>query len=212
MNNLPEIVLVCSIAYLIGSIPTGVIVTKFAKGVDIRSYGSGSSGATNVARTLGPKLGGLVLILDIFNGYISIYIISLIANAYRIIPFSGFLLVLGHCYPIYIKFRGGKGITTGFGTLIFLSPIAMALSLIGVSIAIITRYISLGSIIGTLLSLLSLLFFSIYGIFGSKYEDLLYCIPVGLIILLRHKSNFLRLIRGNEGKLENKASPKKKQN
>ena len=81
MNNLPEIVLVCSIAYLIGSIPTGVIVTKFAKGVDIRSYGSGSSGATNVARTLGPKLGGLVLILDIFKGYISIYIISLIANA-----------------------------------------------------------------------------------------------------------------------------------
>ena len=88
----------------------------------------------------------------------------------------------------------------------------MALSLIGVSIAIITRYISLGSIIGTLLSLLSLLFFSIYGIYGSKYEDLLYCIPVGLIILMRHKSNFLRLIRGNEGKLENKASPKKKQN
>ena len=114
MNNLPEIVLVCSIAYLIGSIPTGVIVTKFLKGVDIRSYGSGSSGATNVARTLGPKLGGLVLILDIFKGYISLYILVIIANDYWIIPFSGFLLVLGHCYPIYIKFRGGKGITTGF--------------------------------------------------------------------------------------------------
>ncbi|MFL2665276.1 MAG: glycerol-3-phosphate 1-O-acyltransferase PlsY [Dehalococcoidia bacterium] len=212
MNNIFEIFVICSIAYLIGSIPTGVIVAKFVKGVDIRSYGSGSSGATNVARTLGPKLGAIVLISDILKGYISIFIISNFANDYWIIPFSGFLLVLGHCYPIYIKFRGGKGITTGFGTLLFLSPIAMALSLIGVSIAIITRYISLGSIIGTLLSLVSLLIFSIYEIFGSKQHDLLYCIPVGLIILLRHRSNFFRLIKGNEGKLENKASPKKKQN
>ena len=102
-------------AYFIGAIPAGVIVGRLWRGVDIRSYGSGGSGATNVARTLGSRAGGVVLAMDVGKGIIVAVIALLVSDEAWLLAAAGTFAVLGHMFPVYIKFKGGKGVATGLG-------------------------------------------------------------------------------------------------
>jgi acyl phosphate:glycerol-3-phosphate acyltransferase len=209
-------ILVLVAAYFIGAIPFGVIIGKTFRGVDIRSYGSGGSGATNVNRTLGPVAGGGVLAADVGKGIV----VTLIAHfaldgATWIIAAAGTTAVLGHMFPVYIRFKGGKGVATGLGALAVISPVAAVIALIGVVIAAITKYVSLGSILGSGLSLGLLIIFSAFEltILGWDHDPwyLLFAIPVPIFIFWSHRSNVDRLAKGGESKLENKPTPRRAQ-
>ena len=216
MSDLVVAILVLVAAYLIGAIPFGVIIGKVFRGVDIRSYGSGGSGATNVNRTLGPVAGGGVLAADVGKGIVVTLIahFALDGEAW-LVAAAGTTGVLGHMFPVYIRFKGGKGVATGLGALAVVSPVAAAVALIGVVIAAITKYVSLGSILGSGLSLGLLIIFSVFEltILGWDHDPwyLLFAIPVPIFIIWSHRSNLDRLAKGGESKLENKPTPRRAQ-
>lgn len=209
-------IVVLAIAYLIGAIPFGVIIGRVFRGVDIRSYGSGGSGATNVNRTLGPIAGGAVLVADVGKGLV---VAGLARYAFDgdpwLIAAAGTTAVLGHMFPVYIQFKGGKGVATGLGALAVISPISAGIALTGVLVAAITRYVSLGSIIGSGLSLGLLFIFSLFelNIFGWQHDVwyLLFAVPVPIMIIWSHRKNVDRLAKGDESKLENKPAPRRAQ-
>jgi len=202
-------------AYFVGAIPSGVIVGRLWRGVDIRSYGSGGSGATNVARTLGSKAGGAVLAMDVGKGVIVTVIALLAADEAWLLATAGTIAVLGHMFPVYIKFKGGKGVATGLGALFVISPVAGIIAMVGVAIAALTRYVSLGSIMGSSLSLGLLAVLSAFevSILGTQHDRwyLVFAIPVALLILWSHQPNIDRLAKGDETRLENKPNPRRAQ-
>ena len=143
------------LAYLLGSIPTAVWIGKRYYGVDVRDYESGNAGATNTFRVLGKKAGIIVLIIDILKGFLAVYITQLVAqslgseriNIVKIV--AGASAVLGHVFPLFAEFRGGKGVATVFGAVIGINPLASFIAvLIFVLVLLITKYVSLGSLIG----------------------------------------------------------------
>ncbi len=216
MSDLAVAAIVLVAAYLIGAIPSGVIIGRLWRGVDIRSYGSGGSGATNVNRTLGPRAGATVLISDMSKGIIVTVIARYVIEGDAwLLAAAGTVAVLGHMFPIYIKFKGGKGVSTGLGALAVISPIAAAIAMSGVLIAVVSKYVSLGSIIGSSLSLGLLVIFSAFEltIFGFEHDlwYLLFAIPVSILIIWSHQSNIDRLAKGDESKLENKPAPRRAQ-
>ena len=218
MSDLVVAIVVLVTAYFIGAVPSGVIVGRLWRGVDIRSYGSGGSGATNVARTLGTGAGGAVLAFDVGKGVI-VAVIARLASPDSweawILALAGTVAVLGHMFPVYIRFKGGKGVATGLGALFVISPLAGAVAMLGVGIAASTRYVSLGSIIGSSLSLGTLAVLSVFEltVFGIRHDlwYLLFAIPVGLLILWSHHSNIDRLAKGDESRLETKPTPRRTQ-
>jgi len=216
MNDPAIGIVILVIAYFIGAIPFGVIIGRVFRGVDIRSYGSGGSGATNVTRTLGPVAGGVVLAADVVKGLVVAALVRwTVEGDPWLIAAAGTTAVLGHMFPIYIKFKGGKGVATGLGALAVISPIAAVIALSGVGIAVITRYVSLGSIIGSALSLGLLIIFSIFEltILGWEHDIwyLLFAIPVPIFIFWSHRSNVDRLAKGDESKLDGKPIPRRTQ-
>ena len=216
MNDLSITVLVLVSAYFFGAIPSGVIIGRLWRGVDIRSYGSGGSGATNVNRTLGSRAGAVVLASDITKGLLVTGVARYLVEADAwLIASAGAVTVLGHMFPVYIQFRGGKGVAAGLGALAIISPFSAVIALSGVIIAVLSKYVSLGSVIGTSLSLGALIVFSAFEvtIFGWDHDrwDLLFAIPVSILIIWSHQSNIGRLVKGDESKLENKPAPRRAQ-
>ena len=216
MNDLSITVVVLVSAYFFGAIPSGVIIGRLWRGVDIRSYGSGGSGATNVNRTLGSRAGAVVLASDIMKGLLVTGVARYLVEADAwLIASAGAVTVLGHMFPVYIQFRGGKGVAAGLGALAIISPFSAVIALSGVIIAVLSKYVSLGSVIGTSLSLGALIVFSTFEvtIFGWDHDrwDLLFAIPVSILIIWSHQSNIGRLVKGDESKLENKAAPRRAQ-
>ena len=216
MSDPASAIVILVIAYFIGAIPFGVIIGRVFRGVDIRSYGSGGSGATNVTRTLGPVAGGAVLVADVVKGLVVAALVRwAVESDAWLIAAVGTTAVLGHMFPVYIKFKGGKGVATGLGALVVISPIAAVIALSGVGIAVITRYVSLGSIIGSILSLGLLIIFSIFEltILGWEHDIwyLLFAIPVPIFIFWSHRSNVDRLAKGDESKLDGKPIPRRTQ-
>ena len=135
MTDLTVVIIVLVAAYFIGAIPFGVIIGRLWRGVDIRSYGSGGSGATNVTRTLGPRAGATVFAADFAKGVSVIALSRYVMNGDPwLVAAAGTVAVLGHMFPVYIKFKGGKGVSTGFGALAVISPIAAVIALVGVLI------------------------------------------------------------------------------
>ena len=192
-------------SYGIGSIPFGLLIGKLFKGIDIREFGSGSTGATNVARTCGPLWGILALILDMGKAAIPLSLAVYIIGAPEWIhPFMGLAAILGHVYPIFTGFKGGKGVASGWAALIVLSPWAgLAATVTAGPLIGITRYVSLGSIVGsgfgggtiTVLAFLGYCptIYAIFGIFGAA------------VTIILHRDNIGRLIRGEESKLGDEA-------
>jgi len=165
-----KIALVIIICYLLGSIPFGYIASKLFKKVDIREYGSGNIGATNVFRVLGPSLAFLVVIGDVGKGIFSIYLMQYLKiDNLLILTIAGLAVICGHNWSVFLGFKGGKGIATTFGVILALNPIIAILAVVvWVIILILTRYVSLSSIC----AIFSILVFMI--LFKQPYEYILF--------------------------------------
>ena len=193
------------LAYLIGSTPSGVIVTRLWRGVDIRSYGSGSTGTTNVLRTLGPKAAVLVFFLDVAKGAAGVAVAKLLDVPHLAVALAGALVVVGHMWPVFARFRGGKGVATGLGVLLFLWwPVGIS-SFLGAVIASATRYVSIGSLVGATTGMAFLAVLIVRG--DVEVEYLAFAIPVCGLIYFRHAENIGRLIKGTERRLTFGAKP-----
>lgn len=205
------------IGYLLGSIPFGVIVAKRFAHVDIRTYGSGKIGSTNVLRTAGKKAAALVLILDILKGALAVLSAGLIVGRDYMVVGDNFGLGLlvaqclaalaamaGHNWSVFLKFKGGRGVATFFGGLIALCPVA---ALFGGEIFIIgagwSRFASLGSIAGAVGTYTILIPLTIFN--GFPLEYLVYALIGTLAIIIMHRGNIARLLSGKERKLGEKA-------
>lgn len=192
------LILVGLLSYLIGSIPFSYLIPKWIGKIDIRLHGSGNTGTTNVVRTLGMKVGVLAFIGDFLKGLIPT-LIGLIWLG-EIGGITGALLsVIGHCYPVWLKFKGGKGVATSAGVMLVLLPdLFVMLLLVQFTVIFLTRYMSLASIISA--CLLPVLSF----VFSKSMPLLAFSIALGLFVIYRHRSNLKRLIQGTESKLGKK--------
>lgn len=193
------------IAYLIGSIPTSVWVSKSFFGFDIREFGSGNAGATNSFRVLGKKWGAFVMIVDMLKGLLAVKLAYLIPfyvdNEFERTGFQiglGLVAVLGHIFPIWADFRGGKGVATLFGLVLGISPWS-ALGCVGVFLLVLylTRFVSLSSILASVAFPIFILV--IFNVDNNAYR--VFAVAVALLVILTHQKNISRLIKGNESKV-----------
>jgi len=190
------------VAYLIGSINTSMIVSNIYK-KDIREHGSGNAGATNALRTFGKLPAAIVLFCDFLKAVVAI-LISYIFIHYgygKIFEYAaGTGVILGHNYPVYFGFRGGKGVITSFGVILMIHPIFALVSLVSAALVMmITKYVSLGSIFS------AIMFFILS--FFTKEKDtyfIIFAFITAVLLILRHKENIKRLIKGEESKLGKK--------
>lgn len=206
-----DLVLVIALSYLIGSIPTSIIVGKLVKGIDIRDYGSGNPGGTNVIRVVGLGWGIFVILFDAFKGFFATYFIARwlygdasILNLTTLQIIAGCSAVIGHIWTIFAGFKGGKGVSTSAGMLLGIAPFDLLIALlIFVSIVALTRYVSLGSIISAILFPFIIIFTE--RVLKLKHNDfstlLIFGSLVAVLIVYRHRSNIKRLISGKENKL-----------
>ncbi|HEY8387079.1 MAG TPA: glycerol-3-phosphate 1-O-acyltransferase PlsY [Parasegetibacter sp.] len=202
-----EELLLIVMAYLIGSIPTSVWVSRSFFGIDIRDYGSGNAGATNTYRVLGPKWGTFVMAADMLKGIIAVKLFVFLpqymdpANEIAQTNFQiglGLSAVLGHIFPIYAQFKGGKGVATLFGIVLGISPLT-ALSCVGIFLLVLylTRFVSLSSILASIAFPVFILV--IFNVENHLYR--IFAIAVALMVLLTHQKNIGRIMRGNESKV-----------
>ncbi|GAC1397756.1 MAG: glycerol-3-phosphate 1-O-acyltransferase PlsY [Ktedonobacteraceae bacterium] len=203
-----SLLLIAVIGYLWGSIPSGYWMGKFLRGknFDIREYGSKKTGATNVRRTLGNGPAAIVLVVDLSKGIgpalLARYIPSLNGAGWGI-AVAGITALLGHCYPIFIGFRGGRGVLTGAGATLVISPLIFLIAaIVAIGTMVISRYVSLGSILGAFAIIVSGIIFRVLG-WVSTPEVLFLVFGPALVILLHH-DNIGRLLAGKERKLGQK--------
>ena len=192
-------ILIVIIAYLLGNISTSYIIAKKMMGVDIRTQGSGNAGSTNVLRTLGKKAGAMTFIGDLLKGVIAVLIGKLIATISGVdIATAGYLAVVGHNWPAFLGFRGGKGVATSLGSMIAINPV-LALSCFGIFLVIvaITKYVSLGAIIGISMS-------PIMMVFTKNSKGLIATLFLTVSVIYTHRENIKRLLSGTERKLGEK--------
>lgn len=202
-----EIILILIFSYLIGSFPTAIIAGKILKKIDIRDHGSGNAGATNVFRILGWKAGIVVLIIDIFKGFASVWWISDLYDASPEIKIyiqilAGLAAICGHIWTIFAKFRGGKGVGTAAGVFLGLQPGPVLICLlVFVGVVYKTRFVSLGSMIAAILLPIILLIEKIILDQLIQLPMIILSILLALLIIIMHKDNISRLIDGTENKL-----------
>jgi acyl phosphate:glycerol-3-phosphate acyltransferase len=201
LNEITPIIL----AYLVGSIPFGYLIVKLRSGADIREIGSGGTGATNVSRKAGKAAGVVTLALDALKGAAAVLVARWLtgeAGTSWVVAAAAALAVVGHCFPVWLKFKGGKGVATGLGVFLAIAPWA-ALAALAVFIVVVwrTRYVSLGSIIAA--AFLPLWIFLTHtwiepvGDFASIMTAL--C-AVSAVIIIKHSENIKRLMAGEENK------------
>lgn len=199
-----NIAILLVIAYLLGSIPTAVWVSKKVFGIDIREHGSGNAGATNTFRILGSKAGTAVMIFDMLKGFLAVKLALLSPYGYyseqsvNLQVFLGLFAVLGHIFPIWAEFRGGKGIATLFGMILSIQPL-VAVSMVGVFVLMlyITRYVSLSSITASIA--FPVMIFFIFREPEISYR--IFAIATACLVVLTHHKNINRLINGSESKV-----------
>lgn len=183
-------------SYLLGAVPFGLVVGKMA-GIDVRQHGSKNIGATNVSRTLGKKLGVVTLILDVMKGFLPMLIAAAILgdkqNADAIVCGCGVFAVIGHMFPVYLKFSGGKGVATGLGVFLYLSPLAILLSVaIFAGTVAVTGFVSAGSLMASALFPLWLI------LLGETQVIIITAVIVAVLIWVKHHENIKRLIKKEE--------------
>jgi glycerol-3-phosphate acyltransferase PlsY len=211
MNHLTQILLSCIGAYVLGSVPTAVWTGKLFFGVDVREHGSGNAGASNTLRTLGKPAGFSVLFIDLLKGFAAAnlvvfdpLLVSGTEGYLNVQMLYGALAVIGHVYPVFAGFRGGKGIATLVGVITAMSGwLALCCFITFVIIVAITKYISLGSIVS---SILSPVFVGV--IYSWQQPTFLYfCIAIALLVVYTHRTNIGRLRAGTESKLNLSKKP-----
>lgn len=207
---------VVALAYVIGSLPFSYLVAKAVAGKDVREHGSGNVGATNVARTAGRAAGVIALLLDVAKGYAAIALAQwLVARpewpfAPGLLPWesremwvalAGAIAVLAHMFPVWLRFRGGKGVATAGGVIGALSPTVLAgAMLVFAIVALIFRYVSLASIVAAAAIPLLFRFLAV----GTPFWWIIMSIVISIAVILKHHSNIARLVRGSERKVGEK--------
>jgi glycerol-3-phosphate acyltransferase PlsY len=200
--------LVLIAAYLLGSIPFGYLIVRAKQGTDVRESGSGGTGATNVSRRAGKLAGVITLLLDTAKGALTVFIARwFLTNDFGVnwwVAAAAIIAVFGHCFPVWLGFRGGKGVATGVGVFLSLYPLAVACAaVIFVLVVVLTRYVSLGSILATAAFPLFVWLLSVY---FRPVADLAPVITAALIagalIILMHHANIGRLLKGTESKFK----------
>jgi len=196
---------IAAAAYLLGSIPVGYLLMRIFKRQDIRAVGSGNIGATNVLRSGGKGLGAATFILDALKGALAVWLASMIAAPVlpnvpqrNVEALAALFAVLGHMFPVWLRFRGGKGVATGFGVFLVAAPIAAlaAITLFAIILAL-TRYVSLASILGAA----SFPVFAWFTVRGPRPAFFIAAqIIVALLIIIKHHPNIRRLLAGNENR------------
>jgi glycerol-3-phosphate acyltransferase PlsY len=193
------------LAYLLGSIPTSLIISRTQFNIDIRDYGSGNAGATNTFRVLGSRWGSIVMFIDVLKGILAVKLALLlpfyIDNEFARTNFQiglGLAAVLGHIFPVWADFRGGKGVATLFGLIIAISPYT-ALGCVGVFLIVLflTRFVSLSSILASMAFPVFILV--IFNVENDAYR--IFAIAVALLVVLTHQKNIGRLLSGSENKV-----------
>ncbi len=193
------------LAYLIGSIPVALIISKKFFGIDIREYGSGNMGATNAFRVLGPKYGTIIMVLDILKGMLAVGLFYLLpyylSNELERTNFMiglGLSAVMGHIFPIFANFKGGKGVATLLGMLIAVQPVvAVCCVAVFVLVLYLTRYVSLSSILGAIMLPVSVIL--IWNEHELSYR--IFALLVAFLVIITHQKNIGRLIRGAESRI-----------
>ncbi|MBV9356810.1 MAG: glycerol-3-phosphate 1-O-acyltransferase PlsY [Chloroflexi bacterium] len=188
------------IGYLLGSIPSGMIVARVYRNVDLTAYGSGRTGATNVLRTLGPGAAAVAFAADFLKGVIAVLLINLLVGVEPWLQLLATLAaVLGHTYSPFLRFRGGRGVVTGLGATAVAAPVLMLVAFaVGLTLVAITRYVSLGSVVGTMVGAILLI---VQGIMVSQPAYIVWGVLVGGLIVVAHRDNIRRLMTGTERKL-----------
>ncbi len=183
------------LAYLLGSIPFALIAGKL-HGVDLREAGSGNLGATNVFRTLGRTAGVAVMVLDIAKGAAAVLVaVALTDNPWPIA--AGALAILGHVFPVWTHFKGGKGVAVGAGALIGLVPAASGVLLVlWILLVVFTRYVSVASIVAALAAA------PLAFVFGAPWSYVVFIALAGLFVIYKHRENIVRLVHGDESRIQ----------
>jgi glycerol-3-phosphate acyltransferase PlsY len=209
--------IIAILSYLIGSIPTSIIVARQARGIDIRHFGSGNAGGTNVIRVLGWKPGVLVILLDMAKGLVATMVIARLMQGpipfSNATPFDDFTVVqiiagcsaiLGHIWTVFAGFKGGKGIATAGGMLIGIAPVEVAVSFgVFALVFLITHYVSLGSLSAAVAFPLTMFFReNVFMVDVPGYGTLIFfSIGISLLIVYTHRTNIVRLLRGTENRI-----------
>ena len=194
------IFLTAAVSYLLGSVPFGFILVRIFRGQDVRKTGSGNIGATNVARS-SPALGVLTLVLDVLKGLAAVALARAFFPGQRVLTgLAALFAILGHMFPIWLKFRGGKGVATALGSFALLAPLSLLVTAgIFVAVVLAFRYVSLGSIVGVaLFPMLAWLLHDYAGV-----PQILGCMAIAsLLIIARHHQNIRRLLAGTEPRFQ----------
>jgi len=203
--SVSEFLLAAVIGYLLGSIPTGMVVARVYRNVDLTAHGSGRTGATNVLRTLGSGAAAVVFAGDFLKGVLAVAIAK-----YIIAPDNTWVwmvaaigAVVGHSYSVFIHFKGGRGVVTGFGASLVAAPVPILIAfVIGILLVVITRYVSLGSVVGAVLAGLLM---CLFGYIQGDPAWAMWGVLVGGFVVVAHKDNIERLRAGTERKLGERA-------
>ena len=216
MNNIFEFntIIAIVIAYLVGSVPSAIWVSKWFFGIDVRDYGSKNAGATNTFRVIGKKAGFPVLFFDILKGWGAVKGLSLLSyfeiGSDQFINLQlaiGIVAVIGHVFPVYERFKGGKGVATLLGVVIAVSfPAAIVCSVVFISVFLLTKYVSLGAICTAFIYPVLIIY-----VFKTDTISLIYfSILISCLVILTHKKNIERLLKNEEGKMPLNLNFKKK--
>ncbi len=221
-SRLAQYAAVLPLSYLIGSLPWGYLLLRWRHGVDIRQLGSGRIGTSNVLRTAGGKAAAAVLALDLGKGVLAVMLARVVIGTTTGEVAAGLMALAGHNWPVFLRFRGGRGIATGVGGLWVMAPIpAVLATLFFITVTLVSRYVSLGSIAGVIvacLSLVGLTVVDVSGLFiyvglepnselvrwvaGMYYSTYwVYAFLGGAMIIWQHRDNVQRILRGNERRL-----------
>ncbi len=207
-----EFFLIPAAAYLIGSIPFGYLIGKW-HGIDVRTVGSGNIGATNVTRTVGRKAGKLCFFLDFVKGALPVILAKYFApETPELALAAGLTTILGHIFPVYLKFKGGKGVSTAAGVALALAPYPLLTALaVWAAVFLAGRYVSLASILAAAVLPVAAWSFSHFGI-GQKIPPatLIFFAVIAVAAILRHKENIKRLLNGTESRFERKKKTEEK--
>ena len=203
---LAQYLILAPLAYVLGSVPWGFLVVRLFHGVDIREFGSGRTGTSNVLRTGGLKSAALVLMLDLSKGALAVLLAKVVADASAADVTAGLLVLAGHNWSLFLGFKGGRGIMPAAGAVLIISPIALALCVLAWAVtARITRYVSVASLAGVTMAVVAAIVQAVF--FDFSYVYLIYFGIGAFIIFWQHSDNMLRLRQGTEPRLGERVKP-----
>lgn len=210
-----SLVIILSLSYLVGSIPTSIVISKLLKGIDIREHGSGNAGGTNTYRILGRNAALIVVVVDVMKGLVAALFISQIRIGGEVLPISekyhaimymaGLAAVIGHIWTIFAGFRGGKGVATGMGMVLGTLPGGVLIGLpVFVLIVWITGYVSLSSILSALAIPFAFVIMDETGLYNFSPVAIWFTIGLSVLIVFAHRANIKRLMTGSENSFKKK--------